>query len=739
VKRVRVAIVTGLVILGSAGLGELGYAPLEAPLQADATRAALRPTNHPPVPRGLDALWLVPASAAAPSPAVKSFAKGVELIGQESFAEARPLVTPESLDRTPIADYARYYRALIHLRTGAPDKAFEGFQRLNASNLAGVLGEWAMLGEASAAEQSGKPAEAAATFAALSRRKPEQPDLVLAGQARTLYASGQRDAAIAAYRDLYLNFPLSPVATEAWRELQKLAAEAGVPAMADPSRELARAEKLFSSKRYAEALDAFEALNGRVQGGDRELAALRAAESQFYLGRHRQAVNGTQPFVDRGARQAEARFFYLSALRGTGDHTAYVAEARRLVADHPDQSWAEETLNNLATHYILVDDDQTASTVFAEYLDRFPRGRHAARASWKLGWWRYRSGDFESASTIFDRAAADFPRSDYRSSWLYWSAKAYDRLKQPDTALARYALVSTDYLHSYYGRLAEDQLVERKVSPADRQKLAWRDANAAIGSGAPAGDAAGAAPAGPPPNAAQIRHLVAAGLHETARAEVQYARRQWGSTPQLDATLAWILREQGEYRPAINAMKRAYPQYLSDQGHLLPVEARKVLFPLDYWPLIRRHAGQRGLDPYLIAALVAQESTFDADVRSSANAYGLMQIVPSTGRRLARTLGIRRFSTSKLTDPDINVRMGTLYYKNLVNQFGGDHYALASYNAGESRVVRWIAERGELPRDEFIDDIPFPETQNYVKKILGTAEDYRLLYPASTASRAAGN
>ena len=196
----------------------------------------------------------------------------------------------------------------------------------------------------------------------------------------------------------------------------------------------------------------------------------------------------------------------------------------------------------------------------------------------------------------------------------------------------------------------------------------------------------------------------------------------------LEATLAWLYQAQGDYRAGINAMKRAYPQYLSDEGQRMPDAALRVIFPLDYWALIRKHAAARGLDPYLVAALVAQESSFDADVRSSANAYGLMQIVPSTGKRLARSLGIRRFSTSSLTHPETNVRMGTFYFKNLVSQFGGTHYALASYNAGESRVSRWISERGDLPRDEFIDDIPFPETQNYVKKILGTAEDYRQLY-----------
>jgi soluble lytic murein transglycosylase len=113
-----------------------------------------------------------------------------------------------------------------------------------------------------------------------------------------------------------------------------------------------------------------------------------------------------------------------------------------------------------------------------------------------------------------------------------------------------------------------------------------------------------------------------------------------------------------------------------------------------------------------------------------------MQIVPSTGRRLARSVGVRRFSISTLTNPEINIRIGTLYFSQLVRQFGGTYYALASYNAGESRVVRWKSERQGLDEDEFIDDIPFPETQNYVKRILGTAEDYRRLYGTGTSTRA---
>jgi soluble lytic murein transglycosylase len=127
-------------------------------------------------------------------------------------------------------------------------------------------------------------------------------------------------------------------------------------------------------------------------------------------------------------------------------------------------------------------------------------------------------------------------------------------------------------------------------------------------------------------------------------------------------------------------------------------------------------------------ALVAQESTFQADVKSVANAWGLMQIEPSTGRQYAAKLKIRPYSTARLKQPELNVKIGMATFADRVRKFGAVAPALASYNAGDSRVAHWLADRPGFEADEFIEDIPFPETQNYVKRILGTAEDYRILY-----------
>jgi soluble lytic murein transglycosylase-like protein len=105
-----------------------------------------------------------------------------------------------------------------------------------------------------------------------------------------------------------------------------------------------------------------------------------------------------------------------------------------------------------------------------------------------------------------------------------------------------------------------------------------------------------------------------------------------------------------------------------------------------------------------------------------------MQIIPPTGRRLAKQVGMRNFTSRSLENPEINARLGTHYFAGMYREFGGYHFALAGYNAGEHRVRRWNDEAPGLPMDEWIDNIPFPETQNYVKRILGTAEDYRRLY-----------
>jgi soluble lytic murein transglycosylase len=716
--------------------GAVLLAPAMARAQQSAVDAGdlvLKPTNHPRLPSDLSQLWLVPAPAtgsgrAAPAraAAINEFMTAVKLEVDSNFAKALPILVQPSVQQGTLGHYAEYYQGLAELRLGRPSDARRTFQALAAKNPIGYLVEAAALRE-------GECDETMEVYERLAKTKTTAPDEVLMRLGRAAKAAGTAGKATDAFSRLVYEFPFSDLAPLAGAELESLPIAPIAPGSNRYKLELGRAERLFGAKRYAQARAAFESLRQVAQGDDREIVQLRLAESDYFLKRPRNARDGVKPYIEKASRQGEALFFYAVSSRELGDHAEYLRVVRQLANGFETQSWAEEALNNLATHYILQNDDESADRTFREMYEKFPTGHYAERAAWKIGWWAYKNARYTDTIRAFESAAAHFPRSDYRPSWLYWSARAHDALREPALAEARYTLAATDYLNSYYGRLAVKHLdghaPQRRVVADVRS-----DPQSPVAGAQASPDEAPPLPA-LPPNEHVVRALLGLDLYDQALDELHYAQKAWGDSSAIQATIAWIYHQRGDLRVGINAMKRAYPQYMAAGGERLPTELLKVLYPVNYWSLIRRYSAERQLDPYLIAALIAQESTFTEDIKSPANAYGLMQLLPSTGRQYAKRLGMpKRFSLNMLTTAETNIRMGTAYFADLVRQFGGAHYALATYNAGPNRVSRWIAERPGIDRDEFIDNSPFPETQNYVKRILGTAEDYRRLYGSESTT-----
>jgi soluble lytic murein transglycosylase len=688
--------------------------PRQEPIAPQAPQA----TQHPAVPRDLDDFWLVPSAkertAGTDTPlalAAKAYASG-DFAGTLAALRRAPT-------SGPLQPYILFYQGLANLRLSRGSDADQAFDNVIALAPDGYLTVAAVIGKAEASELNGNPKAAADLYERAAGLKPLAAEDVLSRLGRASLAGSDRRRAASAFLRVYYEFPLSDAATTAASELEHLQDQI-VKSSYKP--DFGRAQILYGARRYADARSAFQDIRGQVSGDDRELADLRLAESDFFLKRYASARDGLTPYLDRASRRAEARFFYLSAVRELGSGDQYISLTKALVNDFPDSTWSEEALNNLGTYYILENEDDLAAQTFKECFERFPSGQHAQRAAWKYGWWAYKTAKYTETIRVFEAAATSFPRSDYRPSYLFWAARAHGRMGERTTAESRMRLVYADYMNSYYGRLARKQLASQQAALSTAAS-----ADHAVRASLSTQQSASGGP-DVPPTAPLIRKLLAAGMFGDAMSELKYAQKAWGTSPMIEATIAWVYHEEGDLRRAITLMRRAYPQHMAAGGEGLPAEILQVIFPLTYWESIRRLSAAHDLDPYVTAALIAQESTFDPDAHSAANAWGLMQIVPSTGRRLAPAIGIKRFRTPMLTNADVNLRLGTLYFSRLVEQFGGTYYALASYNAGESRVVRWKAERPGLDEDEFIDDIPFPETQNYVKRILGTAEDYRRIY-----------
>jgi len=696
---------------------------------ADPVAVLPAPTIHPPVARDAAQLWMAPSaterSAAAANPLLAPLVGALRLYAEERYEQALTRFSAAATPKSPLRAHAAYYAAVSELKLGRFDAARRRFATLKDTR--GFVGEAAALGEAEASQSLGDFRDAAAIYERLLEKKPVNAAAIWLSLANAALAGGDRPRAAEAFLHLYYEFPLSEHAAQAEEPLRTLPeVQQLAPGNARYKFEMGRGERLFGARRYPEARASFLRLQPHASGDDAEVVALRLAEIDHFQGRHIAARDALQRYVNSGARQAEARFFYLMAQRGLRNYDTFERLVHALDEAFPESTWAEEALNNLATYYIQQDKDDEADAVLRDMYARFPRGRYAERAAWKVGWSAYRQGSPDAAVRYFEAAAVDFPRSDYRPAWLYWSGRAREEQNDRIGAVARYRVTVADYHNTYYGRLAEAALVRQRAQPGG-SSLVFQPAVPASGE-----------EAGPfPPTQGVIRTLLALGLYEPAVNELEFAQSQWGASPVVTASLAWANKQMAASetgsrqfalaRGSITLIKRAYPQFMASGGEQLPREILTTIFPLNYWELITKYSAQHGLDPYLIAALMAQESTFVRDIRSHAGAYGLMQMMPSTGRQYARKLKLR-YSTRLLTTPETNVRMGTAYFADKMREFGSPHLALASYNAGETPVRRWLRERPGLAQDEFIDDIPYPETQQYVKRILGTAEDYRRLY-----------
>ena len=666
-------------------------------------------------------LWLAPASAAPaasarPSAASAAFAAAVKNYHDDKSHLALPVFS-KSVSDPVLGGYALLMQGRAQLALHQTKEA-----RFSATQLAKVeprdyLREAALILSADVAESEGDAAAEMRALQAAAESKPVTGAPLYLRLGRAAKQAGELSVARGAFNKVIYEYALSPEAGDALGEIDTIDA-AAMPTRDKASADLGRGEQLFASKRFADAKKAYEAVRPVAVGAERDLVALRLAQCDLGLKKYADARAALEPLIARdGPRQNEARYAMLGVLRGLDKKDDFINETRRFIASTPPEVLAEAALNDLATFYILEDQDKDAAETFGEMYRRYPNGANAERAAWRWGWWSYTKGDYAETIPVFDDAFTRFGRSDYRSAWIYWSARARQNAGQRDAAAETYRRTIGFYQNSYYGREADRRLRAMLNMPASKVSLASRETPVSF------------VPGDPPPNARLITRLLEVGLYDEALGELRRAELDYGPSAVITATQAYAWNRKGELRTGITLMKRAYPQFLAAGGEALPIEIRRVMFPVAYWDLIQKYANGRGLDPYLMAALVMQESTFDKDIKSGANAWGLMQILPSTGRSYAPKLGIRPWRVSKLTNAEVNIRIGMAYFADLVRQYDGIVGALVAYNAGGSRYRRWVAEYPGADRDEFIDNIPFFETQNYLKRILGIAEDIRQLYP----------
>jgi soluble lytic murein transglycosylase len=226
--------------------------------------------------------------------------------------------------------------------------------------------------------------------------------------------------------------------------------------------------------------------------------------------------------------------------------------------------------------------------------------------------------------------------------------------------------------------------------------------------------------------------LANAALYDLAIKELQTAAADSANEDWANAEMLRMYQEAGKPFQALRRAKQVMPGYFAADVSSLPKTYAEALFPRPYWDDLYRNATSNGLDPYLVASLIRQESEFNPSAISHANAYGLMQLLPEVGKATAKQIKFRNYSTADLLDPSANLKLGARYFKSMVDEYGGQvEYALAAYNAGTNRVADWRAGTAYRDIAEFVESIPFTETREYVQAILRNRAMYKKIYEDS--------
>jgi len=619
-----------------------------------------------------------------------------------------------------LGDYVAYYLGDAYLKTAHNAEALSTLADFSKNFPDSLLVRDADLVYANALLEEGRAQEAAALLQ--KERAPVRGDVELA-VGRAYEAAGDSQKAASAFRNVYFNLPTSFEADVAGTELRKL----GISG--DIAERRTRADLLFKARHYSDAAHDYKDLVEEVSPANRpevQLALAGALEKSDRSHDARQIL--TAMGVQNGDAEAERLYLLSETERSTSDEEAVQRTLNELRQFGPASPWLEQALFSAGNMYLLKRDYDRAIDYFRELQERFPNGGRASYAHWKAAWLSFRQGRTDEARQEFEQQIALYPDSAEIPAALYWRARLAEEDGNPAMAQAFYQKLTDRFRNYYYAEFGRQRLkgLPRGGGPTEAPPhYALLDRVASLST-------AGKITATDPPDDnlrfERARLLSNGGLADAAVRELQAAASQEGGT-WAPPEMARVYQDGGRYDRGIEIMKRTTPNYFAVDIPDLPRPYWEALFPKAYWTDLRKYSLLNGLDPYLVASLIRQESEFNALALSRANAVGLMQLLPKTGKTVAKQVKLKGYSAPQLYTPAVNLELGTRYFKEMVDKYNGQfEYALAAYNAGTDRVGDWLGQGHYRDPQEFVESIPFTETREYVQAILRNANVYRQLY-----------
>ncbi|MBL8206859.1 MAG: transglycosylase SLT domain-containing protein [Blastocatellia bacterium] len=630
--------------------------------------------------------------------------------------------------QSKLGDYALYYRAQALQGANRIEEAEQAYARVANTYPSSNLARTSVLQAAGSAMGRGAYQ---AVISYVEKQAAANDGTALKLKANALEKMGKLEDAAAVWRKMYFEAPQSP---EAGDVSNKLTALGAAPAVTGATAQMmrARADKLYQANLWVIAGQAYEQLVRSFPMAADPEAYLRGGISYYKAKSYQLALNLLINVRSRSTKdQADAIYYRGLCYRALRQDTPAMQALSDLRRVAPGSVQLGDLLYNIGKAY-ETSQPATASTYYEQLFREAPRAEQGDVAHFWRAWRAHEANDFATAYRLFIEHLAEYGEvTENRGKAAFWGALDAERAGDKARALTMYKALLLRYGAGWYGYNAERHIAEltrqgvKELAPESDAVLSRAVAKLQINP-----------PVVETMNPADAERLEKAGSlvlinqAQSALNELEAARNRAANSPRINLQIAQIYRARNENVSAVNVLKRAYPDYGQALLPEMPRAAWDVFYPLGWWSTIKEEAKRNNIDPYLIAGLIRQETIFNPQAVSRANAIGLMQLLPSTGRSVAKrySLGGGAISSADLFNPILNIQLGTAYVAEQIRQFGRFEYVAAAYNGGPSRVSRWLRELPAGEIEEWVDSIPLSETRAYVQGVYRNARQYKRLY-----------
>jgi soluble lytic murein transglycosylase len=628
--------------------------------------------------------------------------------------------------RTSLADYALLLRGRAFEQAGRRTEARAAYEQLAREYPASMRAREAGLRNAQMVVEDGQPAAAPALLKDLNE-KNDAAALLLS--AKAYEQTNDQTRALGMYRRIYFFAPASAESAEASGGITRLGS---TPSPASVEEALARADRLFEAKRNADAAAAYADAFSRFPSAATAQAQLRRGIAATNSKRTTDAVSAlTSVPVGAGDQRAEALYYLSQAYATARQWDAARGALDELRRSFPQSSFAPRAITNAGIIARDAKNTAEAMNLFRQAVAAYPERAEVAQAQFEIAWAAHEAKNYQESSRLLTEHLAIYAdkNTDNRGRAGYWAARDSERAGKLAEARAIYEAMQARYDANWYGYLSKQRVENMNRTGAARENfppdsLVGR-AISNLQTVTVADETAGQAEM---ERIAKADELSIIGTNDLALEELEVAQKAAPASPKVNLAVARVYRSREDNLRAFMELRKSYPDYSQMKPEELTREEWDIFYPLSFWDIIVAEARARRLNPHQVAGLIRQESVFNPRARSSAKAYGLMQLLVPTGAAMARKNGISESVTEQsLYEPRLNIQLGTSYMREQFDKFGRIEYVAIAYNAGPGRVPQW---RSSLPleMDEFAEAIPFKETRGYVQGVVRNMLQYERLY-----------